>query len=165
MQSVWWKKVPIMFRKMHIEYIIHYEIYLLCYTLLSSLPYILLHTVTPNLWSLLVLMDMVTLSEIIHNLFKYTLNKWLLLHLESGLVLTSRYFFQWNSIPLITVNSTEHNYFWEASSHSATQKIPHLLWNLKFYHSAQKSLSLVTHLSPHFKIHFYILPSMPRSSK
>jgi hypothetical protein len=35
----------------------------------------------------------------------------------------------------------------EAGSSSATQEIPHILWNLKFHYHAQKSLSIFPNLS------------------
>jgi hypothetical protein len=54
-------------------------------------------------------------------------------------------------------DSTDHN-CWEAdSSHSATQDIPCLFWNVRTHYYALKSLSLVPILShPHqfFKTHF-----------
>jgi hypothetical protein len=31
---------------------------------------------------------------------------------------------------------------WEVNSHSASQEIPHLLWNLKVHHCVHKSLPL-----------------------
>jgi hypothetical protein len=36
---------------------------------------------------------------------------------------------------------------WEANSHSASQDIPHLLWNQKFHYCVHKSLPLVPVLS------------------
>jgi len=65
---------------------------------------------------------------------------------------------------------------WEANSHSASQEILHLLWNLKVHYCVHNSLPLFPILSqmhsvhtlpPYFpKIYFtIILPSTPRSSK
>lgn len=60
---------------------------------------------------------------------------------------------------------------WEAMSHSGTQEISHLLWNLNTHYHVHKSLVMDLTLSQmsssHFiNVHFNaILPSVPRSSK
>jgi hypothetical protein len=48
-------------------------------------------------------------------------------------------------------NSVEHSPFWEAVSFSASQEIPHNLWNPKVYYHTQKNLSpipILSHLRP-----------------
>jgi len=52
----------------------------------------------------------------------------------------------------------EHSPSWEVNSHSASQEIPHLLWNSNVYYRFHKSLPLVpilNHLNPdHSFTHF-----------
>jgi len=76
-----------------------------------------------------------------------------------------------------TVNATDLSPSWEANSQSASQEIPHLLWNIKVHYHVHDSLLLVSHifsqmnpvdtLTSYFsKIHSnVILSSMSRSSK
>jgi len=70
----------------------------------------------------------------------------------------------------------EQSCSWENNNHSASQDIPHLLWNLKFYYYVYKNLLLFPVLSQMHLVHTsqpcfpkiystITLPSMPTSYK
>jgi len=72
-------------------------------------------------------------------------------------------------------NAIEHNLSWEANSDSASQEIPRLLWNPKFYYRVHKSPPLMFILSQMHPVHNFppcfpkicfnvIFPSAPVSS-
>ena len=84
-----------------------------------------------------------------------------------------------NSLIILTyllTYSTEQSPSWEANRFSASQEIPHILWNQKVhyrFHKCQPPVPILRHIDPvhastsHFlKMHFnIILPSTPGSSK
>jgi len=57
-------------------------------------------------------------------------------------------------------NSMDQSPYWEANSHSASQKIPRILWNSEVHYRVHKGPPLIRILS-----YYNILPSTPRSSE
>ena len=86
------------------------------------------------------------------------------------------YYCSWNNSTYTLTHSMEQSPSWEANRFSASQEIPHILWNPKVHyriHKCPPPVPILSHINPvvaptfHFlKIHLNIIrPSMPGSSK
>jgi len=55
------------------------------------------------------------------------------------------------------LNSVEHSPFSEANNHSATQEIPHLLWNPKFQYCVHRRLPQVLNINHMYLVHTFTI--------